>query len=134
MLAIVTGASRGLGRRCARRLAAAGADLLLVARDSMALTKVADEAITRGGPIRVSALGCDLTDREAPEILRDAAERLGGADILVNNAAIQGPIGQALGGLVARFRGSILARLPCAGSIVPCLHSGYEGEGSRLDY
>ena len=95
MLAIVTGASRGLGRRCARRLAAAGADLLLVARDSLALAKVADEAITRGGPIRVSALGCDLTDREAPEILRDAAERLGGADILVNNAAIQGPIGQA---------------------------------------
>ena len=94
MLAIVTGASRGLGRRCTRHLAAAGADLLLVARDSTALAQVAAEAVTPGSQIRVSTLGCDLADPDAPEILHDAAERLGGADILINNAAIQGPIGR----------------------------------------
>jgi NAD(P)-dependent dehydrogenase (short-subunit alcohol dehydrogenase family) len=95
MLAIVTGASRGLGRRCARHLAVAGADLLLVARDSMALTKVAAGAVAPEARIRVSTLSCDLADPDAPEILHDAAERLGGADILINNAAIQGPIGRA---------------------------------------
>jgi NAD(P)-dependent dehydrogenase (short-subunit alcohol dehydrogenase family) len=95
MLAIVTGASRGLGRRCARHLAAAGADLLLVARDSMALARVAAEVVTPSTRIQVSTLGCDLADPDAPEILYGAAERLGGADILINNAAVQGPIGRA---------------------------------------
>jgi NAD(P)-dependent dehydrogenase (short-subunit alcohol dehydrogenase family) len=95
MLAIVTGASRGLGRRCARNLAPAGADLLLVARDLTALAEVAAETAALGARIQVSTLGCDLADADAPEMLHDAAERLGGADILVNNAAIQGPIGRA---------------------------------------
>jgi NAD(P)-dependent dehydrogenase (short-subunit alcohol dehydrogenase family) len=95
MLAIVTGASRGLGRRCTRHLAAAGADLLLVGRDSIALAKVAAEAVTPDERIQVSTLGCDLADPDAPEILHGAAERLGGADILINNAAVQGPIGPA---------------------------------------
>jgi 3-oxoacyl-[acyl-carrier protein] reductase len=96
MLAIVTGASRGLGRRCARHLAAAGADLLLVARDYTALAKVAAEAApSSGARIQINTLGCDLAEPDAPEILRDAAEEFGGADILVNNAAIQGPIGRA---------------------------------------
>jgi NAD(P)-dependent dehydrogenase (short-subunit alcohol dehydrogenase family) len=94
MLAIVTGASRGLGRRCALHLAAAGSDLLLVARDLSALAKVAAESAVPGAGIQVSTLRCDLVDPDGPEILHDAAERLGGADILINNAGIQGPIGR----------------------------------------
>jgi Tropinone reductase 1 len=43
MLAIVTGASRGLGRLCAGEVAAHGANLLLVARDQMALAEVVAE-------------------------------------------------------------------------------------------
>jgi len=95
MLAIVTGASRGLGRRCALHLGAAGSDLLLVARDLSALAKVAAETAARNAGIQASTLRCDLADPDAPEILHDAAGRLGGADILINNAAIQGPIGRA---------------------------------------
>jgi NAD(P)-dependent dehydrogenase (short-subunit alcohol dehydrogenase family) len=123
MLAIVTGASRGLGRQCARHLAAAGADLLLVARDSMALAKVATEAVPPGARIQVSTLGCDLADPDAPEILRDAAERLGGADILINNAAIQGPIGAAWEvpwrDIEAAFRLDFLVPVQLCRSVIP---------------
>jgi short-subunit dehydrogenase len=95
MLAVVTGASRGLGRLCAYELAAHGADLLLVARDQAALADVAREIRAKFPGRRVTTRGCDLSDPEAPLYVREAAEQLGSADILVNNAAVQGPIGPA---------------------------------------
>jgi NAD(P)-dependent dehydrogenase (short-subunit alcohol dehydrogenase family) len=95
MLAVVTGASRSLGRLCARGLAAHGADLLLIARDEAALTEVAGEIAAEYPERRLTTLGCDLDDAEAPRRVCEAAERHGSADILVNNAAIQGPIGPA---------------------------------------
>jgi NAD(P)-dependent dehydrogenase (short-subunit alcohol dehydrogenase family) len=95
MLAIVTGASRGLGRLCARELAAHGVDLLLVARDQIALADVAGETKMKYPGREVTTLGCDLRDPDAPQRVRGAADQLGGVDILVNNAAVQGPIGPA---------------------------------------
>jgi 3-oxoacyl-[acyl-carrier protein] reductase len=95
MLAVVTGASRGLGRLCAFELAAHGADLLLVGRDQVALADVASEIRAKFPRRRVTTLACDLSDPEAPRYVRRAADRLGSADILVNNAAVQGPIGPA---------------------------------------
>src|SRR5437870_6590242 len=95
MLALVTGASRGLGRLCAHQLAAHGADLLLIARDRGTLSDAAD-AIRASYPGRqVMTLRCDLADPEALRHIREAAEPLGPVGILVNNAAIQGPIGPA---------------------------------------
>src|SRR5262245_38875848 len=95
MLAIVTGASRGLGRLCAHQLAAHGADLLLVARDRAALADLAREITTKCPERRVTSLNLDLSEAGAPRYVREAAERLGSAEILVNNAAVQGPIGPA---------------------------------------
>jgi NAD(P)-dependent dehydrogenase (short-subunit alcohol dehydrogenase family) len=95
MLAVVTGASRGLGRLCAHKLAAHGTDLLLIARDQGARTDVAGEIRAKCPERRVTTLGCDLGDAEAPRHMREAAEPLGPVDILVNNAAVQGPIGPA---------------------------------------
>ena len=95
MLAIVTGASRGLGRLCARELAAHGVNLLLVARDQMALAGVAGEIGVKYPSREVTTLDCDLGDPNAPQRVREAAVQLGQVDILVNNAAIQGPIGPA---------------------------------------
>jgi len=95
MLAVVTGASRGLGRLCAFELAAHGADLLLVGRDQVALADVASEIRAKCPRRRVTTLARDLSDPEAPRYVREAADRLGPADILVNNAAVQGPIGPA---------------------------------------
>jgi 3-oxoacyl-[acyl-carrier protein] reductase len=95
MLAVVTGASRGLGRLCARELAAHGANLLLIARDQMALADVADEIRLKYPGREVTTLGCDLGDSGAPQRVREATDQLGQVDILVNNAAVQGPIGRA---------------------------------------
>ena len=95
MLAVITGASRGLGRLCASELAAHGANLLLVARDQMALDAVAAEIKSKYPARKIKTLGCDLRDPDAPQHVRDAADQFGRVDILVNNAAIQGPIGPA---------------------------------------
>ena len=95
MLAIVTGASRGLGRLCARELAAHGVNLLLVARNQTALADVAVETKMKYPGREVTTLGCDLRDPDASERVREAADQLGQIDILVNNAAVQGPIGSA---------------------------------------
>jgi 3-oxoacyl-[acyl-carrier protein] reductase len=86
-LAIVTGASRGLGRLVASALAASGAKVLLVARDRAALDAAADEI--PGAQV----LELDIAAANAPQQIAAAAEAAGGADILVNNAAVQGPIG-----------------------------------------
>lgn len=95
MLAVVTGASRGLGRLCARELAAHGANLLLIARDKTALVDVAAEIKSKYEGRKVTILRCDLGDSDAPELVCEAAHQLGQVDILVNNAAVQGPIGLA---------------------------------------
>ena len=67
MLAVVTGASRGLGRLCARELAAHGANLLLVARDQKALSDVAAEIKATYPDCEVTTLGCRLNDPDAPQ-------------------------------------------------------------------
>ncbi|MBM7772724.1 NAD(P)-dependent dehydrogenase (short-subunit alcohol dehydrogenase family) [Actinokineospora baliensis] len=85
-LAIVTGASRGLGRAIATGLAEAGWDLVLDARGAPALTAVADAL-----PGRVRALPGDITDPDHRERLVAAADELGGATLVVNNAGALGP-------------------------------------------
>src|SRR6516165_2095667 len=95
MLAVVTLASRGLDRFCAHDLAAHGADLLLIARDRPSLADVVYEIRTKCPGRRVRTLMCDLGDPEALRYVRKAAEQLGPVDILLNNAAVQGPIGPA---------------------------------------
>lgn len=83
--AIVTGASRGIGRAIALRLAEAGADVALWARDRDALEALAAEIVARGG--RAQATVCDVTDASA---VNAAAARVRGAlapiRIVVNNA------------------------------------------------
>jgi 2-deoxy-D-gluconate 3-dehydrogenase len=80
-LAIVTGASRGLGASMAIGLAEAGADVALVARGDLQETQESIERLGR----RVIAINADLEDRSAPEAILNAAP---GAGILVNNAGI----------------------------------------------
>ena len=63
--AVVTGASRGIGRAIARRLAEAGADVALLARDLDELARVAGEIAATGG--KAVPLVCDVTDAAAVE-------------------------------------------------------------------
>ena len=86
-VALVTGASRGLGLLIATELAGRGCRLLLCARDSAELERAADRLRSAGA--EVDAVACDITRQESAGQLVDAArERYGRLDILVNNAGI----------------------------------------------
>src|SRR5215469_6054658 len=86
--ALVTGASRGLGLHFARVLAAAGADVALMARDRTALDK-AVAAIGKATSRRAIAVAGDVTDKASVRAAVDQTETaLGPLDILVNNAGI----------------------------------------------
>jgi NAD(P)-dependent dehydrogenase (short-subunit alcohol dehydrogenase family) len=85
-VAIITGASQGLGRALATGLAAAGWRLVIDGRDKQALADARD-AID-GDAL---ALPGDVTDPMHRAGLIAAADRLGGIDLLVNNAGILGP-------------------------------------------
>ncbi len=83
--ALVTGASRGIGRAVALGFARAGADLALAARDQAALAEVAAEVAALGR--RAVVVPVDVTDREAVRAMVVTAIReLAGLDVLVNNA------------------------------------------------
>ncbi|HEV8325420.1 MAG TPA: SDR family oxidoreductase [Myxococcota bacterium] len=88
--AIVTGASRGLGAALARRLAAEGARVVLVARGAEELTRVADQIRAAGG--EAHALAADVGDKDAVHAIAGAAAALvGPVDLLVHNASTLGP-------------------------------------------
>jgi NAD(P)-dependent dehydrogenase (short-subunit alcohol dehydrogenase family) len=84
-VAIITGASRGIGRAIAVRLAADGISVVLSARDAARLAQVVCEIESAGG--QAAAIALDLRDAASAEHLTDfAQERFGGIDILINNA------------------------------------------------
>jgi NAD(P)-dependent dehydrogenase (short-subunit alcohol dehydrogenase family) len=86
-VAIVTGASSGIGTATTVTLAAAGAAILAVGRDGAALARTIERIPPTGG--QAEPCEADLLDPEAPaRIVRRALERFGGIDILVNSAGI----------------------------------------------
>jgi NAD(P)-dependent dehydrogenase (short-subunit alcohol dehydrogenase family) len=85
--AVVTGGSRGIGLAVARTLAAEGADVALVARDKDVLAGAVERIAAETGR-RVIGVPADTgDDGSVAAMSREVAERLGGADILVNSAA-----------------------------------------------
>jgi NAD(P)-dependent dehydrogenase (short-subunit alcohol dehydrogenase family) len=90
-LALVTGASRGIGAATAEALAAAGAHVILVARTSSALEEVEERIHDAGGSATIAPL--DLTQGEAIGKLAGAvAERWQKLDMLILNAAMLGSL------------------------------------------
>ena len=86
-VALVTGASQGIGRACALALAEAGATVALAARNEAKLAEVAAEIAAAGGTAHAFAL--DVGSEESiRECVKAVIARFGKVDILVNNAGI----------------------------------------------
>lgn len=85
---VITGASRGIGAAAARGFAAAGAGVVLLARNSAKIVDLAAEI----GPAAL-ALRCDVADWSAVQTAMQAAvTRFGRVDVLINNAGVIDPI------------------------------------------
>ena len=128
--AIVTGASRGLGRALAAGLAAAGYALVIDARDGTELeqarSSLADLAAQHPGAV-VTAVPGDVGDPAHRAALVRAAGRTGGADLLVNNAGTLGanPLpalaDYPLDELRAAFESNVVAPLALIQALLPAL-------------
>jgi NAD(P)-dependent dehydrogenase (short-subunit alcohol dehydrogenase family) len=91
--AVITGGASGIGLACAKRFASLGLSVCIADRGSDRLTRAAAEiaAVSTAGADRVYALEVDVRRRaELERLEREVRERLGGTDLLMNNAAIGG--------------------------------------------
>ena len=90
-IALVTGASRGIGRALALELARSGAHVVALARTQGALEELDDEIRALGG--EATLVPCDIADFDALDRLGAALfERWGRLDVLVGNAGVLGPL------------------------------------------
>ena len=86
-VALITGASAGIGQACARALGAAGAHLVLTARRGERLDALRQE-LERDGQRVLHVLGDAREERTAAETVRAATDAFGTVDILVNNTGV----------------------------------------------
>lgn len=130
-VAIITGASKGLGRALAEVLAARGWDLVLDARTAEVLKETA--AVVAGHGTRVTALPGDVTDPAHRSELVAAAWKLGGVDLLVNNASALGvePLARLeelpLDGLRRALEVNVVAALGLVQEALPLLRASEAG-------
>ena len=121
--AVVTGASSGIGRELALRLAARGVEVALVARRKEQLEELAAQITGQGG--RAVALPCDVSDRRAVEASASfALERLGKVDLLINNAGYgrhRDYVSSAVADMEQMMRTNYLGSLYWAHALLPSM-------------
>src|ERR1700722_2999013 len=131
-VALVTGASSGIGEATARQLAADGAAVALVARRKERLDVLSTEIGNAGG--RALAIECDVTnEQQATEAVERTVSELGRLDTLVNNAGVM-LLGPAAGAPLSEWQRmvelNVLGLLYCAHSAIPHLINA-AAEGPR---
>lgn len=123
-VALVTGASRGLGATLTRLLARRNFDLVLGGRGQADLERIAREV---AGPVAVEARHGDIAEPSTRRALIEAAGRLGGLDLLVNNASELGgiaPLAEVDVEQIERvFRVNVIAPLALTRDALPLLAS-----------
>ena len=125
--ALVTGASRGLGRVIATLLARSDYDLVITARRQRELTDVAHELRKEGA--YVTAIAGDVTGAAHRRRLADEVAQLGGLDVLVNNASDLGPSplpalsGYPLDALREVFETNVIAPIALVQELLPALRA-----------
>ncbi|MGW3125418.1 SDR family NAD(P)-dependent oxidoreductase [Streptomyces sp. NPDC001123] len=130
-VAIITGASKGLGRALAEALATRGWDLVLDARGTAVLKETAEAVAGHG--TRVAALPGDVTDAAHRADLVAAARELGGVDLLVSNASALGAeplvrLGELpLAGLRRALEVNVVAALGLVQEALPLLRESAAG-------
>ena len=128
---IVTGASRGIGLASARALAAEGADVALVARDADALDRAARDVAAASGRTVIAVPADTGSDDAVTAMVAQVVERLGGVDVLVNNAA-RPNTGQLLeDALEDEINVKVRGYLRCARAVAP--HMIASGWGSIVN-
>jgi NADP-dependent 3-hydroxy acid dehydrogenase YdfG len=109
-VAVVTGASSGIGEATVRALSAEGAAVVAGARRKERLDGLVEEVTRNGG--KAIAVGCDVTDeRQAHALVDRAIEEFGRIDVLVNNAGVM-LLSKVEKGLSGEWRRSILWKGP----------------------
>ncbi|MFC7475098.1 SDR family NAD(P)-dependent oxidoreductase [Dankookia sp. GCM10030260] len=128
-VALVTGASRGLGEGAARELAARGASVMLVARDGAAVA-----AVAQGIGDRAASGSLDVSDYTAVErVVAATRARFGGLDILVNNAGVIEPIAEIATSDPAAWARNIQVNLVGAYNVVRAVLPGMlAGSGGTI--
>src|SRR5918998_5268732 len=126
-VAVVTGASSGIGAATARALSAAGASVAICARRTDRLEALAESL---DGPVLVRAV--DVADEEqARGFIQAAGDELGGVHILVNNAGVMllGPVADADTEDWRRMIGvNLLGLLYCTHAALPLMGDGEGGD------
>jgi NAD(P)-dependent dehydrogenase (short-subunit alcohol dehydrogenase family) len=93
--AIVTGGSHGLGLEIARAYLAAGARVLVCARDATALGRARTELESAADPASIETVAADVSEPDhVAALVAQALDRFSRVDVLVNNAGVYGPKGQ----------------------------------------
>src|SRR3954452_16038128 len=133
-VALVTGASSGIGAATALSLAAQGAAVAVAARRKDRLDELAERIRADGGTVLV--LECDVTDqRQASEAVERAVTELGRLDTLINNAGVM-LLGPAVGAPLSEWQRmvelNVLGLLYCAHAALPHLLSAAQDGPRRV--
>lgn len=133
-VALVTGASSGIGEATAREMARLGASVSLVARRDDRLQQLAKDI--EGADGRALVLKADVTERaEAKDVVRRTVDELGRLDIVINNAGVM-LLGPILDAPVEEWERmvqlNVLGLMYCAKAALPHLLEAAEGEPRRV--